>query len=1046
MNFLKSHDAGSAQTILDHSPRVPRAKSSPEAPPLVVILGAGPPYRGVRPSALSPMPDHRRVLDWIFDAFSSAGAAFHYVGGYRAEEVARLYGDFSFSINAEWQFTGNVASLFVAPLSAQRTCYVCYSDVVFRRGVADRLGEAEGDVVLAVDRTWARRYEGRAAEDLHSAEKVKVSGHRLIAIGSELKVHDADAEFVGLVRFSPAAMRQIMSLRETAGNELRHASLPTLIEALMGCGLHITIVDVAGDWAELNAPQDLARFVLGTKAETLERLRPLVRESVIGKQVRLTRGDWQTAREPSIDQVVRCFGATRIIVRSSALTEDSWVTANAGAFLSLPDIDGGDRVAIAEAIDRVFDSYGDHHQNHQVLVQEMVTDVRISGVALTRSLDYGAPYYKINYDDTTCGTHSVTSGSGRSLKTLVMHRNCVRIPDEAPGSLQSLVAALHELEELVGHDSLDVEFAITGNQACHILQLRPIAVDHSDRHATNEGIDTVLAGAIKAFRAKQAPSPFVRSGRAFFGIMPDWNPAEIIGTNPRRLAVSLYRHLVTDEVWAAQRAAYGYHDVRPQPLMVLFAGQPYIDIRASFNSFVPATLCDGLAERLVDHYLDYLAANPHLHDKVEFEIAFTCLTLDFDERAQRLRDAGFSSADVSQLREALRQITRQAFYRCDDDMAQIRLLESRFERTMEARLGPLDRAFVLLEDCRRYGTLPFSHLARSAFVGVSLLRSAAAGGGISSEDVSAFLGSLRTVATQLSHDAREVVAGRLSWGAFVERYGHLRPGTYDITLSSYSEDPERFLRPIVEKAGHSASGPDDGFAWRPGSRQSMRRALRGIGLPDDMRLLDRFLRRAIEGREYAKFAFTRNLNAALHALAEFGAGFGLSREELSHIPLEHFRMLRDGHVPPAIGHWLRAHAQEGERWHDLGLGIELPPLLTRADDFYRFLYPETQPNFVSSGKITGQVFRLSDGAEPASALAGKIVLIPQADPGYDWILGHALGGLITAYGGANSHMAIRAAEFRLPAAIGVGQTLYDRLAHSEVICLDCQNRRIEIVR
>jgi phosphoenolpyruvate-protein kinase (PTS system EI component) len=37
----------------------------------------------------------------------------------------------------------------------------------------------------------------------------------------------------------------------------------------------------------------------------------------------------------------------------------------------------------------------------------------------------------------------------------------------------------------------------------------------------------------------------------------------------------------------------------------------------------------------------------------------------------------------------------------------------------------------------------------------------------------------------------------------------------------------------------------------------------------------------------------------------------------------------------------------------------------------------------------------------------KIVVIENADPGYDWIFTKNIVGLITKYGGANSHMAIR---------------------------------------
>ena len=60
------------------------------------------------------------------------------------------------------------------------------------------------------------------------------------------------------------------------------------------------------------------------------------------------------------------------------------------------------------------------------------------------------------------------------------------------------------------------------------------------------------------------------------------------------------------------------------------------------------------------------------------------------------------------------------------------------------------------------------------------------------------------------------------------------------------------------------------------------------------------------------------------------------------------------------------------------------------------------------------------GSRTDGDVAGRIVLIPSADPGYDWLLARDIAGLITMFGGANSHMAVRAAECSLPAAIGVG--------------------------
>ena len=58
--------------------------------------------------------------------------------------------------------------------------------------------------------------------------------------------------------------------------------------------------------------------------------------------------------------------------------------------------------------------------------------------------------------------------------------------------------------------------------------------------------------------------------------MPDWNPAEMIGVNPRPMAFSLYKELITDSVWSKSRKSLGFRDVTSNPLMTMFLGKPYM--------------------------------------------------------------------------------------------------------------------------------------------------------------------------------------------------------------------------------------------------------------------------------------------------------------------------------------------------------------------------------------------------------------------------------------------------------------------------------------
>ena len=69
-------------------------------------------------------------------------------------------------------------------------------------------------------------------------------------------------------------------------------------------------------------------------------------------------------------------------------------------------------------------------------------------------------------------------------------------------------------------------------------------------------------------------------------------------------------------------------------------------------------------------------------------------------------------------------------------------------------------------------------------------------------------------------------------------------------------------------------------------------------------------------------------------------------------------------------------------------------------------------------------------------------MIENADPGFDWIFGHKIKGLVTKYGGVNSHMAIRCAELEIPAAIGCGEKKFESLKEFKLICLDCSSSSI----
>jgi len=382
-------------------------------------------------------------------------------------------------------------------------------------------------------------------------------------------------------------------------------------------------------------------LAFSTKAGTLATLQGLLCSARLLPQVIFTVADWRSKPESCLAQIPATIGFGPWVVRSSCQREDNANVSNAGAFLSLLNV-GAE--SLQSAIEQVIVAYGEADAADEVLIQPMLQNVVRSGVAFSHDPNTCAPYRVVNWSEGV-DTTAVTGGLGGRV-----WQQAAFSPVVVPVELAGVIVLLDELLTLFSGVPVDCEFAVTRDadiEVLWLLQARPLVLsrvpESSEAQARRLSFiqDKVARG--------MGAHPFLMGRRTVYGVMPDWNPAEIIGVRPKPLALSLYRELVTDAIWAYQRHNYGYRNLRSFPLMPHFFGLPYIDVRLSFNSFIPADLDEDLAGRLVDHYIDRLLAEPTLHDKVEFEIVFSCYTLDLPERLGRLAEAGFQHKNARPL-------------------------------------------------------------------------------------------------------------------------------------------------------------------------------------------------------------------------------------------------------------------------------------------------------------------------------------------------------------------------------------------------------------
>jgi len=483
--------------------------------------------------------------------------------------------------------------------------------------------------------------------------------------------------------------------------------------------------------------------------------------------------------------------------------------------------------------------------------------------------------------------------------------------------------------------------------------------------------------------------------------MSFWNPSEIIGTLPNRLDYSLYRYIITDNHWDTALAFMGYHDVRPAKLMVMFGGKPYIDLKHTFNALLPAKLPKKIREKLVKSYFDKLFKNPELHDKVEFEVIHNCYNYTFENSLTKLTDT-FTDNELKIIKETVEQLTNKIFMdserwfkEAQDGIYQIN--ESRKNILTNIDHKSIDSIIIcikkLLDSTIDYGTINFSRLARMAFIGNSILKSMVAKNMITREFYDDYLKSISVV--------------RIG--------GHLRPGTYDITSPRYDQNPEIVID------------------------QKEKKKKKTLKIPNILKDKDDFIKKSIEGRELVKYEFTKNLSDAIELIAELGELLGFSRVDMAQLDIKEIFMVesRSAKYIKEIWRLIIDHRKKEKTIHEK---LSLPPLVFSELDFKIVPTYVSKPNFITQKQIEGQLVVLD--MKEKQDIRGKVVAIENADPGYDWIFNKKIKGLITCYGGVASHMAIRCAEFGIPAAIGCGVDLYKHIKNGVNIILDGKKAKI----
>ena len=149
---------------------------------------------------------------------------------------------------------------------------------------------------------------------------------------------------------------------------------------------------------------------------------------------------------------------------------------------------------------------------------------------------------------------------------------------------------------------------------------------------------------------------------------------------------------------------------------------------------------------------------------------------------------------------------------------------------------------------------------------------------LNSTEYNDFLGSLNTITSEMEEDLCNLSLNLISKKEFLYKYGHLRPGTYDILSLRYDENFEKYFSKINPKRKKKAS-----FSLQEKHKIKIEKIISNSGLEITYIELINFIKESIEAREYSKFIFTSTLSEIIKLIQELGESVNKSKDEMSHV-------------------------------------------------------------------------------------------------------------------------------------------------------------------
>ena len=170
----------------------------------------------------------------------------------------------------EFQNHDVLGSLMASKSIMNDDVLISYSDIVFDENILQSMLDYKGDIGIAVDLNWEKKYATRTQHPKSEADNVLMENNKILKIKKNITEYNPKqnlGEFIGLMKLSKSGAKIFIEkfnylIKSHEGKfhdapSMKKAYLTDMLQELIDSGIVVEPIIINGKWCEIDTLQDL---------------------------------------------------------------------------------------------------------------------------------------------------------------------------------------------------------------------------------------------------------------------------------------------------------------------------------------------------------------------------------------------------------------------------------------------------------------------------------------------------------------------------------------------------------------------------------------------------------------------------------------------------------------------------------------------------------------------------------------------------------------------------------------------------------------------